>query len=99
MISIENLSRRRFLKGIAGSGAFILGFSLMPEKLLAASGDVSSLDPAAPMKKAPLQPSVYLAIDTDGTVYIIAHRSEMGNGGKRRCRASWPKSWMRTGRG
>ena len=32
------------------------------------------------MKKAPLQPSVYLAIDTDGTVYVIAHRSEMGNG-------------------
>lgn len=80
MISIENLSRRRFLKGMAGSGAFILGFSLIPEKLLAASGDVSSLDPAAPMKEAPLQPGVYLAIDTDGTVYVIAHRSEMGNG-------------------
>ena len=32
------------------------------------------------MAKAPLQPSVYLAIDTDGTAYVIAHRSEMGNG-------------------
>ena len=25
---------------------------------------------------------VYLALDTDGTAYIIAHRSEMGSGSK-----------------
>ena len=32
------------------------------------------------MGKAPLQPNVYLAIDTDGTAYVVSHRSEMGNG-------------------
>jgi len=32
--------------------------------------------------KGPLSPSVYLAIDTDGTTYIVAHRSEMGSGSK-----------------
>ena len=80
MINIENLSRRGFLKGLAGTSAFVLGVSLMPKKLLAAGGDVASINPAGPMKKAPLQPGVYLAIDTDGTVYVIAHRSEMGNG-------------------
>ena len=32
--------------------------------------------------KGPLSPSVYLAIDTDGTVYAIAHRSEMGSGSR-----------------
>jgi len=32
------------------------------------------------MKNAALQVGVYLAIDADGTVYVIAHRSEMGNG-------------------
>jgi isoquinoline 1-oxidoreductase beta subunit len=80
VINIENLSRRGFLKGMAGTGAFVLGVSLMPGKLLAAGGDVTSFDPTGPMTKAPLQPSVYLAIDTDGTVYVIAHRSEMGNG-------------------
>jgi len=51
----------------------------MPVDLLA-SGDVAALDPAAPMNRAPLHPSVYVAIDTDGTAYIVAHRSEMGNG-------------------
>ena len=80
MISIENLSRRGFLKGMAGTSAFVIGVSLLPESLLAVGGDVTSVNPAGPMKKAALQPSVYLAIDTDGTAYVIAHRSEMGNG-------------------
>jgi isoquinoline 1-oxidoreductase beta subunit len=80
MMNIENLSRRGFLKGMAGTSAFVLGVSLLPEKLLAGSGDVTSLDATGGMGKAPLHPSVYLAIDTDGTAYVIAHRSEMGNG-------------------
>src|SRR6267143_5791480 len=79
MISIENVSRRGFLKGMVGTGAFVLGVRLMPVDLLA-SGDVAALAPAAPLNRAPLHPSVYVAIDTDGTAYIVAHRSEMGNG-------------------
>src|ERR1700736_1883660 len=79
MISIENVSRRGFLKGVVGAGAFVLGVRLMPVDLLA-GGDVGGVDPAAPMNAAPLHPSVYVAIDTDGTAYIVAHRSEMGNG-------------------
>src|SRR5258705_1890795 len=79
MISIENVSRRGFLKGVVGAGAFVIGVRLMPMDLLA-SGDVGGLDAASSMGKAPLHPSVYVAIDTDGTAYIVAHRSEMGNG-------------------
>src|ERR1700686_2720693 len=78
MISIENVSRRGFLKGVVGTGAFVLGVRLMPVDLLA-SGDVPG-DPAGPMNKSALGPNVYVAIDTDGTAYIVAHRSEMGNG-------------------
>src|SRR5882762_10009420 len=79
MISIENVSRRGFLKGVVGAGAFVIGVRLMPMDLLA-SGDVGGLDASSSMGKAPLHPSVYVAIDTDGTAYIVAHRSEMGNG-------------------
>src|SRR5712691_7774793 len=79
MISIENVSRRGFLKGMVGTSAFVLGVRLMPVDLLA-SGDVGAVDPAGAMNKAALHPSVYVAIDTDGTAYIVAHRSEMGNG-------------------
>jgi isoquinoline 1-oxidoreductase subunit beta len=89
MIRVENMSiiegeagnnRRDFLKGMLGAGAFVLGISIMPEQLFAKSPSGSSGDPFPPLEKAPLQPSVYLAIGTDGTVYVIAHRSEMGNG-------------------
>ena len=34
------------------------------------------------MADAVLQPNVYLAIATDGTIYIVAHRSEMGSGNR-----------------
>src|SRR5205809_3048499 len=88
MIHIDNISssdretgsdRRGFLKGMLGAGAFVLSIGLMPEQLLARSADASASDG---MAKAPLSPSVYLAIDTDGTAYIVAHRSEMGSGSK-----------------
>src|SRR5271169_3265464 len=89
MIRVENMSkiesesansRRDFLKGILGAGAFVLSVSMAPEQLFAEpiGGDVA--DPFPPLETAPLQPSVYSAIGTDGTVYVIAHRSEMGNG-------------------
>ena len=80
MISVENVSRRGFLKGMAGAGAFVLSVRLLPEELLAATGSAGGLDPASAMSKAPLHPNVYLAIAADGTTYVVAHRSEMGNG-------------------
>jgi len=80
MICIENTSRRGFLKGMVGAGAFVLSIRLMAEKLGAETTAAGALDPTGTMAKAALQAGVYLAIDTDGTAYIIAHRSEMGNG-------------------
>src|SRR2546428_10565070 len=88
MIRIDNISsrdrelltgRRGFLKGMLGAGAFVLSVRMMPEELFGAAPNVSASDA---MAKALLQPNVYLAIDTDGTVYIIAHRSEMGSGSR-----------------
>src|SRR5690349_8314678 len=88
MIHIENISgseqefsnsRRGFLKGMLGAGAFVLSVRWMPEEVLAAS-TTPNASAADAMSKAALQPSVYLAIDTDGTAYVVAHRSEMGNG-------------------
>lgn len=70
-------SRRDFLKGMLGAGALVLSVHLMPEKVLAGGANAMT-----PMDRAALQPNVYLAIDADGTTYIIAHRSEMGSGSK-----------------
>src|SRR5580704_6137438 len=89
MVRIENIfaiereagnSRRDFLKGMLGAGAFVLSVAVMPEQLFAAEDSGAAGDPFPPSLEAPLAPSVYLAIGTDGTAYVIAHRSEMGNG-------------------
>jgi isoquinoline 1-oxidoreductase beta subunit len=64
-------SRRGFLGKMFGAGALILGAQVIPFKLEAADGTVDG---------AAWHPSVYLGIETDGSVIIVAHRSEMGTG-------------------
>ena len=64
-MNIVNLSRRRFMQS---SGVLVLGIS-MP------LGLTSTLP-----KPGSFRPSVYLALEDDGTVLITAHRSEMGQG-------------------
>src|SRR5271169_5849357 len=78
MIQIENVSRRGFLKGMVGAAALVLGAQILPKGLLGAPAGAGE----DPMARAVLQPNVYLAIDTDGTVYIVCHRSEMGSGNR-----------------
>lgn len=73
MSTIENVSRRRFLTGgIIAAGGLVLGIHYY-RKL---SSDKLPHDTRA--DRATLHPSVYLGIDPDGTVWIVAHRSEMG---------------------
>src|SRR5207248_11296679 len=88
MMHIENISettpefsgtRRGFLKGMLGAGAFVLSVRWMPEQVFAASAS-GNAKAAEAMGRAVWHPSVYLAVDTDGTAYVVAHRSEMGNG-------------------
>jgi isoquinoline 1-oxidoreductase subunit beta len=73
---IENVSlhvsRRGFLHGALASGVFVLGARLVPKALWAAEGA------AAPA----FQPSLWMSIASDGTVTIVAHRSEMGCGSR-----------------
>lgn len=78
MIQVENVSRRGFLKGMLGAGALVLSAQILPERLFGANVNAGE----SGMSKAVLQPSVYLAIDTDGTVYIVCHRAEMGSGNR-----------------
>ncbi len=67
MNRIELVSRRTFLGGMFSAGALVLGARLLP------------LDTHAAVEAA-WNPSVYLGLEPDGTVIIVAHRSEMGTG-------------------
>ena len=99
MITIENISagpfrsanspygrsRRDFLRGMVGAGAFVLAARYLPAETPASAEPAVVGTPngvADIARKGPLSPSVYLAIGTDGTAYVIAHRSEMGSGSK-----------------
>src|ERR1044071_410818 len=72
---VENVSRRRFLGGLFSAGAFVVASQVLPESAFAQ-------DPAVRTRaqSAPLNPSVYLGVEPDGTVFIVTHRSEMGTG-------------------
>jgi isoquinoline 1-oxidoreductase beta subunit len=76
MNSIDLVTRRTFLGGIFSAGALVLGARLLPLEALAANGT----GVPAGADNAAWHPSVYLGIETDGTVIIVAHRSEMGTG-------------------
>jgi isoquinoline 1-oxidoreductase beta subunit len=71
MLVIENVSRRGVIKGLAaGTGALVLG-----GKLLAGGRAL-----AVPVGSTPFAPNVFVSIDLDGGVTLMAHRSEMGQG-------------------
>src|SRR5215469_7143133 len=67
MKTIHNVSRRGFLRGAFGAGAFVLGARLLPKTALAA------------LEEAVFSPNIFVGIQSDGTVLIVAHRSEMGS--------------------
>src|SRR5271169_5802325 len=75
---IENVSRRGFLKGVLSTGAFILSVHMLPREAHAASAPISL--GTTHTDRATLHPSAFVGVDSDGTVYIVAHRSEMGTG-------------------
>ena len=72
-MNIENASRRGFLRGTLVGGAFVLSASVLPESLWAAEGETTA---------APFDPYLWMSIASDGTVTLVAHRSEMGCGSR-----------------
>ena len=66
MSVIENSSRRSFLRQVFGTGALVLGARILPTRAMAA------------LETAAFAPNVFVGVKADGTVLIVAHRSEMG---------------------
>src|SRR6266852_6944176 len=73
MSVIENVSRRRFVQGALAGGVLILAARYAPRLLRAAD---------QPTSPTAVEPSLWMSIASDGTVTIVAHRSEMGCGSR-----------------
>jgi isoquinoline 1-oxidoreductase beta subunit len=75
-IKVENVSRRRVLKGLGIAGGFVLAAPVMSRSAFAAYETGASKMPHGTV----VDPRVFVAIAPDGIVTIVAHRSEMGTG-------------------
>jgi isoquinoline 1-oxidoreductase beta subunit len=71
MSNIRQLSRRDFLKT---GGVLVLGISM------AGCGREPTPIATRSVSLEPWSPDVFISFDADGTVHIISHRSEMGQG-------------------
>lgn len=67
-----DVSRRGFLGTVFSAGALVLGAPLL--------GDADAFAAEVNPNKKAWWPSVYLGVQPDNTVIIVAHRSEMGTG-------------------
>jgi isoquinoline 1-oxidoreductase beta subunit len=75
-IRVENVSRRTVLKGLGIAGGLVLAAPITSRKAFAAYQTGADKMPHGTV----IDPHVFVAIAPDGTVTIIAHRSEMGTG-------------------
>jgi isoquinoline 1-oxidoreductase beta subunit len=75
-LKVEKISRRSVLKGLGIAGGLVLAAPITSRQALAAYQTGASKMPHGTV----VDPRVFVAIASDGTVTIIAHRSEMGTG-------------------
>jgi isoquinoline 1-oxidoreductase beta subunit len=75
---IENVSRRNLLKGIVATGGLVIAGQFLPRTAMAEYKTGADGMPGGTV----YDPHVYVAIAPDGTVTIVAHRSEMGTGSR-----------------
>ncbi len=75
-LRIENVSRRGMLKGMAAAGGLVLAARFVP----AAFADDPKYGAAGMPHGTVNDPRVFVSIAPDGTVSIVCHRAEMGQG-------------------
>ncbi len=75
---IENVSRRRVLKGVLSTSGLLLAVRVLP--IPAARADTPKWGADGMPHGTVNNPNVFVSIAPDGTVTIVCHRSEMGQG-------------------
>src|SRR6516162_7416007 len=75
---IENVSRRGFLKGVLATGGLVIAAEFVPARAVLAYATGADKMPHG----AKWDPHLFVSIAPDGTVTIVAIRSEMGTGSR-----------------
>jgi isoquinoline 1-oxidoreductase subunit beta len=76
--TIENVSRRGFLKGILATSGLVVAAEFVPAGPALAYATGAAKMPGGVVS----DPHVFISIDPSGLVTIVAHRAEMGTGAK-----------------
>src|ERR1700730_13305510 len=76
---IENVSRRGFLKGVLATGSLVLAAEFVPARAALAAYATGADKMPHGVKS---DPHLFISIAPDGTVTIVAIRSEMGTGSR-----------------
>ncbi len=77
--AVVNVTRRSFLQGALSASAFVLCVAKAP-LFAKVAGNVTPGSVAPSIDATAFHPSIFLGIQPDGTVLIVSHRTEMGNG-------------------
>ena len=83
---VENVSRRLVLKGLGLTAGLVLAVPVASRRAMAAYTTGAGKMPHGTVN----DPRIFVSIAPDGTVTIVAHRSEMGTGFSK-CRFSSTK--------
>src|SRR5690242_5430066 len=75
-VGVQNVSRRSVVKALGLAGGFVLAAPVLSRPAMAAYQTGADKMPHGGV----VDPRVFVAIAPDGTVTILAHRSEMGTG-------------------
>jgi isoquinoline 1-oxidoreductase subunit beta len=102
LIRIVNLSRRRVLKAIGGTG-LVVGAYFSFGQTAQAIEEPAKPPPPAGFEPGQLSPNVFVSVATDGAVTLTVNRSEMGQGIRTtfamiladELAASWPRISVR----
>src|SRR5271165_4576522 len=77
--TVENVSRRGFLRGLIATGGLVVAAELLPARDALAAFATGAAKMAGGVVS---DPHVFVSIDPNGLVTIVAHRAEMGTGSR-----------------
>jgi len=75
----SGIHRREFARRILSACSLVVSAQFLPGRIWVGSAEAATLDPVG---GARFHPSIWMGLEPDGTVIVVASRSEMGSGSR-----------------